>query len=76
MWFYYACRAPAQVTIDIVNVAGEKIVTLTDAPAVTGMARMRWDAGKLAPGIYLYRARLEDADGERNFDWQKFAVVR
>jgi hypothetical protein len=76
LWFYYTVRLPAKVTIDIINVAGEKIVTLTDAPAVEGKARTSWDAGKLAPGIYLYRARIEDADGVRTFNWQKLAVVR
>jgi hypothetical protein len=76
VWFYYTVRPPAKVTIDVVNVAGEKIITLTDAPALEGKARTSWDAGKLAPGIYLYRARIEDADGVRTFAWQKFAVVR
>ena len=76
LWFYYTCRVPAQVTIDIMNVAGEKITTLTDAPAATGVARTPWDVGKLAPGVYLYRARIEDADGVRTFGWQKFVVVR
>ncbi|NTV52807.1 MAG: T9SS type A sorting domain-containing protein, partial [Candidatus Firestonebacteria bacterium] len=76
LWFYYACQAPAQVTIDIVNVAGEKIASLTDTPAASGTARISWDASKLAPGIYLYRARIEDADGVRTFSWQKIAVVK
>jgi hypothetical protein len=76
LWFYYTCRPPARVSIDILNVAGEKVATLTDAPTVPGRTRTSWDAGKLAPGVYLYRARIEDADGVRTFDWQKFVVVR
>jgi hypothetical protein len=76
LWFYYRCHAPARVTIDIVNVAGEKIATITDTPPVQGTARTSWDASHLASGIYLFRARIEDAEGERNFSWQKFVVAR
>ena len=76
LWFYYTCRPPARVTIDIMNVAGEKVMTLTDTPPGQGLAHTSWETGKLAPGIYLYRAYIEDADGVRTFGWQKFAVVR
>jgi hypothetical protein len=76
LWFAYACRPPARVTIDIMNVAGEKIVTLRDAPTAEGMARTPWETNRLAPGIYLFRARVEDTDGVRDFGWQKFVVVR
>lgn len=76
LWFIYTCRAPAQVSIEVMNVAGEKVATLKDAPTGQGMVRTHWDAAALAPGIYLYRARVEDADGVRIFGWQKFVVVR
>ena len=76
LWFYYHCHAPARVTIDIVNVTGEKIARLEDAPVIPGIVRTSWDASRLAPGIYLYRAHIEDTEGTRDFSWQKFVVVR
>ncbi|NTV52808.1 MAG: T9SS type A sorting domain-containing protein [Candidatus Firestonebacteria bacterium] len=76
LWFYYTCQPPAKVTIEVFNVAGEKVLTLTDSPTNAGVVRTSYDASKLAPGIYLYRARIEDADGVRTFAWQKFAVLR
>ena len=69
----FALRVPAgvpaggRVRIDLYSVAGRRIRTLLDVPAVAGPMTVRWDGADgegrtVAPGVYLARAAVA---GER-----------
>ena len=76
MYFYYPLEGPAQVKIEIYNVAGEKVVVLEEDQAAPGAGRTAWDIRDIAPGIYLYRIRFEYASGSRTTGWKKLVIVK
>jgi len=75
VWFYYRLDQPARVRIEIFNIAGEFVSALqSEQPA--GYTRSRWDIGKVAPGVYLYRFRSESAGGVKVHPLRKVVVVK
>ncbi len=76
LWFYYTVAGPAQVRIELYNVVGEKGLVLTESHAASGNQRTRWDIRDVAPGIYFYRLRIEDAQGLRDFGVKKLVIIK
>jgi hypothetical protein len=75
VWFTFFIKGPGRASIDIYNVSGEKVHTLSSSyPGGTRFAH--WDIQNAAPGIYLYRVTIEDTSGTRNFAVKKLVVVK
>jgi len=53
----YQLPSGSTVTLDVYNTAGEKIVTLVDAPQSAGIHEVNFNGGTLASGMYFYRIR-------------------
>jgi photosystem II stability/assembly factor-like uncharacterized protein len=53
----YALPAPANVTIDIFDIAGRKVETLLSTYQSAGEHSAIWNAGNNASGIYFYRLK-------------------
>jgi hypothetical protein len=51
----YGIPNAAKVTLKIYNVLGQEVATLVDADQTAGTYNVRFDAGSLASGMYLYR---------------------
>ncbi len=76
LWFYYRCRGASQVTIEVLNVLGERVNTITDNPTEAGIVRTAWNISNVAPGIYVYRIKIAGSEGTTTIGWKKFVVVR
>lgn len=74
--FYYRLDAPAEVSIEIRNVAGEVVTTLKESKGSAGYVSSAWDIAGVAPGIYLYRMNIRDQQGGRVTEWKKLAIVK
>jgi hypothetical protein len=51
----YGIPNAAKVTLKIYNVLGQEVATLVNADQTAGTYNVRFDAGSLASGMYLYR---------------------
>jgi hypothetical protein len=51
----YGLPTRSHVTLRIFNVLGQEVATLVDSEVQAGRHQVRWDAGRLASGVYLYR---------------------
>jgi len=51
----YTLPANAEVTLEVFNVAGQRVATLVDAFQSTGSYNVTFDASNLASGLYTYR---------------------
>lgn len=76
MYFRYPVQAPATVRIDVVNLIGEKIITLAEDKSLAGEALTAWDISHVAPGVYLYRVQITDPQGQRTLPWKKLIVIK
>jgi len=76
IWFYYSVEGPAEVKIDIFNVAGEKGKTLNNSHSNTGYHRTQWNIRQVAPGIYFYRIQINDSRGTHDYGIRKLVIVK
>jgi len=76
VYFYYPLREPGRVRIEIYNVAGEKAAVLEEEKAAAGYGRTAWEIGKVAPGVYLYRIRVDGASGSSLTGWKKLIIAK
>ncbi len=76
LFFAYPLETPADVRIEIYNVAGEKVVVLEDHHPAAGTARTEWDIQHVAPGVYTYRVKYGYARGEKITSWKKLVIVK
>jgi hypothetical protein len=51
----YDLPTRSHVTLRIFNVLGQEVATLVDDEVGAGRHQVRWNAGRLASGVYLYR---------------------
>ena len=51
--------APAEVTVDVVDVLGRRVATLASGPQAAGAVRLAVPTASLAPGLYLVRVQTE-----------------
>jgi hypothetical protein len=56
----FGLSSPSEVTLDIYNIAGQRIAVLFDGLLEGGPHSFIWDASNSASGIYLYRLTTED----------------
>ncbi|UCD63091.1 MAG: S8 family serine peptidase [Candidatus Zixiibacteriota bacterium] len=56
----FSLPAPGHVSLEIYNIRGQKVTTLVDGFRSAGIHTVRWDASRLASGIYLYRMKSGD----------------
>ena len=62
--FYLADKA--YVTIEVYNVAGEKIIKLEKANCPAGLAsEILWNVKNIASGVYIYRVEARSASGSK-----------
>ena len=60
----YAIPVEAKVSLGVYNQLGQRVAQLTEGKMSAGYHQARFDATKLAGGIYLYRLLAVDADGK------------
>jgi hypothetical protein len=60
----YALPVEAQVSLGVYNQLGQRVTKLTECRMSAGYHQARFDATKLATGIYLHRLLAVDADGK------------
>lgn len=53
--FFFSLTEANQVTLELFDLNGRKIITLVDAPMNVGRHHIRWDGGSLASGLYFCR---------------------
>ncbi len=53
----YGLPVSCQVSLEVYNITGEKVVTLVNEKQEAGYHRVVWDASGMASGIYLYRIK-------------------
>jgi hypothetical protein len=51
----FTLATPAEVSLDVFNLMGQKIVTLVDEPLGAGLHEVTFDASGYASAIYFYR---------------------
>jgi len=56
----YALPRDCWVRLEIYNILGQRVATLVDGKQKTGNKVARWDASRLASGVYFYRIRVGD----------------
>ena len=57
--FYYILQQPAQVSLKILSLAGQEVETVESGFRQKGEHVVRWEAGDLPPGIYLYQLSVD-----------------
>lgn len=67
----FSIPAAGHVTVEILNLLGQRIVVLVDEDRPAGRHEAVWDAGHLAAGTYLYVLRTETQHATR-----RMAVVK
>ena len=63
--------APMYVTLKVYNVIGQEVATLVSDTYPAGRHRIRWDAGRLPSGLYLYQLRAGGQTQARTFSLLK-----
>lgn len=76
VWFYYLADGPGKAQIEIYNVVGEKVAMLEVPVAAAGYQTTRWDISHLAPGVYVYKAKLQSARGVKKSNVYKLSVIK
>ena len=61
----YILPQEANVSLEIYNIIGQKIVTLVNERQSAGHKKITWDAGSVASGIYLYKLKTEKYEETR-----------
>ena len=85
-WFFFEHNQPSntlKVTIEIYNMQGNKVKTLTQTSATNGygISPIEWDGradngSRLSSGIYPYLIRVENSTGKITLQKQKLVILR
>jgi hypothetical protein len=51
----FTLAEPGSATLDVFDLSGRKVATVTKAPCTAGKNALTLDTGKLAAGVYIYR---------------------
>lgn len=76
LWFSYATSAPADVTVEIHAVTGERIHTIPGTAPAAGTWRIYWNIEDVAPGVYLYRVLYRYAGKSSATSYNKFVIIK
>jgi hypothetical protein len=72
----YGLPVDAHVSLSVYNQLGQKVAQLTEGNLSAGYHQARFDATKLAAGIYLYRLLVVDAEGKPFVISKKMIVAK
>lgn len=73
--FKFLLSDKAGVSIDVYNVAGEKVAALSRGNCPAGVtSEIVWDIKNIASGVYVYKVKAESASGSKTVT-KKLAVV-
>jgi hypothetical protein len=61
----FALPAAGPVSLDLLDVAGRKVATLSDGPRSAGVHEVRWSRGRQPDGVYIVRLRAGGFTGFR-----------
>jgi hypothetical protein len=65
MWFTFQAEATGQAALNIYNLTGEKVTTLSQAIGAPGQVRLHWDIHNVASGVYFYQLQTEQETGKK-----------
>lgn len=76
VFFSYSLTEPANIMVDIYNLAGVRVAHLEDRnrPALYSQAAS-WDITGVAPGIYLYKVTTDSITGKKTVSKVKKLVI-
>ena len=57
----YTLPRPAQVSLDVYNLLGQRVARLVSARQQAGSYSVPWHADHVASGVYFYRLSVDDA---------------
>ena len=63
----YALPAPSDVSLTVFDALGRKVATLVEMPQGAGRHTVRFDAGSLPGGVYVYRLQAGSFTAARTF---------
>jgi hypothetical protein len=73
--FKFLVADKSYVTLDVYNVAGEKVVRLEKANCSAGVtSEIVWDIKNIASGVYVYIVKAKSASGEKSVT-KKLAII-
>ena len=72
----YRLPASMRVNVTVFNLLGQRIATLADELQPAGAHTLRWDAGRLASGLYFYRVIAEGEAGRRIVEHRKMMLIK
>ena len=61
----FSLPVASQVSLDVFNIAGQKVATLLDGYKEAGSHTVTWDGGKQASGIYFYHIKAGEFTATR-----------
>jgi hypothetical protein len=62
---YYSLIKECYVTVEVYDILGEKITNLVSETETAGNKSVKWEAGGMASGLYLYRITALPTDGSQ-----------
>jgi hypothetical protein len=65
----------ADITIDIFNISGQKIATLTNSGIAGCAVETKWDITNIASGVYIYKLEAKTKNGRSKYVIKKLAIV-
>jgi hypothetical protein len=73
VYFTFTELNVSQASVDIYNMVGERIATITedDPPG-----KVTWFVRDIAPGLYYYRLQVLDGSKTKTYDMKKIAVIK
>jgi hypothetical protein len=72
----YDLKEVARVTLDIINVLGQRIITLIDEQEPPGSHQTVFDGSSLSSGIYFYRLTAKTEEGKIYTDTKKLTLIK
>ena len=71
----YGLPVESKVKIEIYNSIGQLVDNLVDETKGPGYYKVRWNAGRLASGVYIYRVSALSIDGKNKFTESRRMVL-
>jgi len=72
----YLLPARMKVKVQVYNVIGRKVATLIDGRQEAGKHQLRWDASRMASGIYFYRVIAKGKSGRSMVKQKKMMLIK
>ncbi len=72
----YELPQTATVRIEVYDVIGRRVAVLVEGTEVAGRHQVRWDATRMASGLYFTRMIVDHADAQRATRTQKMLLVK